>query len=80
MTSTRCKFKCTNVNDTSSGDMPSATVTLEAVYCPEVPDDIRFSKYTPWGKLEVGISNPDAIPMFEIGKQYHIDIIAIDKG
>jgi hypothetical protein len=74
MNSTRCKFECTDIKDTSSPGLPSASVTLQARYCPEVPDDVRFSKYTPWGEMKVGISNPDAIPMFEVGKQYHIDI------
>lgn len=79
MQSTVCKFECTDVKDSSSPGLPSATVTLEARYCPEVPDDVRFSKYTPWGTLKVGISNPDAIPMFKVGGKYHVHISQIEQ-
>ncbi len=32
-----------------------------------------FAKYTPSGEITLGITNPDAIGFFELGKAYYID-------
>nr|DAZ20606.1 MAG TPA: hypothetical protein [Caudoviricetes sp.] len=33
-----------------------------------------WSKYTPHGQLQMVISNPAAVELFEQGKEYYIDI------
>lgn len=44
------------------------------------PEDNSFSKYTPWGNAEFGISNPDALSKFEVGKDYYFDMTAVPSG
>lgn len=73
MHATRCKFVCTAIEPQPYSD--SSKVTLEARYCPEVPDDVRFTKATPWGSMSVGISNPEALKLFEVGKAYYVDVV-----
>jgi hypothetical protein len=36
-------------------------------------ENARFTKATPWGKLEFGIDNPEALKQFEVGKSYYAD-------
>jgi len=42
-------------------------------------EDNSFSKYTPWGNAEFGVSNPDAMSQFEVGKFYYFDIVAVSS-
>lgn len=37
------------------------------------PEDVRFTKATPWGEIMLGIDNPAAMDQFEVGKQYYVD-------
>lgn len=41
------------------------------------PEDNSFSKYTPWGNAEFGITNPDAMELFAVGKKYYFDIVEV---
>lgn len=36
-----------------------------------------YSKYTPWGKLELSISNPDLIGTFQPGDEYIVDFTKV---
>lgn len=54
----------------------NGVVRFETVYEPDQNRDdenARFTKATPWGNIELGIDNPDAIEQFEIEKQYYVD-------
>lgn len=41
-------------------------------------DNETWSKYTPNGKLEMTITNPDAIGQFEIGRAYFLTFDPVD--
>jgi hypothetical protein len=58
------KFRCTQVSKNEDG---SEEVKLIAAHGPE---NESWSKYTPYGDLTMGISNPDAQGRFEPGKEY----------
>jgi hypothetical protein len=53
-----------------SADRPTTAVVLTAV-----TDDANktWAKYTPSGKIELSIDNPDAYEAFVLGKTYFID-------
>jgi hypothetical protein len=48
-------------------------LTFYAVGADEVPENQRFHKYTPSGRLEITIDNPSAAEYFQLGKQYYLD-------
>jgi hypothetical protein len=37
-----------------------------------------FAKWTPWGKLELGISNPNLVGTFNPGDEYIVEFIKAD--
>jgi hypothetical protein len=37
------------------------------------PENVRFTKATPWGEIKMSIDNPAAMEQFEAGKQYYVD-------
>lgn len=44
----------------------------------EEPDDrdtenMRFTKASPWGEINMGIDNPAALEQFEVGQEYYVD-------
>lgn len=55
----RFALRCTGVLPALHGK-PTATVTL--------------ASYTPYGRLDVEVTDPDAILMFEVGKEYYVNI------
>jgi hypothetical protein len=64
----RAKFSCNAIEN----DM----VKLSAVYGNDDKDNEennQFSEATPYGELEMMISNPDAKDFFEVGKNYYLD-------
>ena len=36
-------------------------------------ENARFTRATPWGRLEMGIDNPVALSQFQVGKCYYAD-------
>lgn len=48
-------------------------VTMSAVHDNKTPENERFTKATPSGKLEMTIDNPSALDFFEKGKSYYAD-------
>lgn len=66
----RAKFKCHTVEQFEQ----SENVKLGAQYDPTAPEDEKFSLYTPYGELVMGVSNPALIGHFKTGKTYYIDI------
>lgn len=51
---------------------PMETVVLYPVNG-DTEENKNFFKWTPSGKIEIGILNPEAAKQFEIGKEYYID-------
>jgi len=63
----RAKFHCTKETRTVGGSELQRVFEFNAVY-----DDERFTKFTPWGHIEVAVDNPDV--NFQVGKNYYVDI------
>lgn len=36
-------------------------------------ENARFTKATPWGRVEMGIDNPAALEQFKVGSYYYAD-------
>lgn len=71
---TRCKFRCETVKPAEYGER--FHVQLRAQYESEsnVPENERFSRYTPCGSFEATIENPALNDFFEPGREYFLDI------
>jgi hypothetical protein len=64
----RAKVRCESLEGNA--------VKFSTVYEPDASKDTenaRFTKATPWGQIQLGIDNPDALSQFEVGKQYYVD-------
>lgn len=72
---TRCKFVCEKAERPYEG-ADHVNVELRAQYESEnpVPEDERFSRYTPCGFFSATISNPSLDGFFQPGKAYYLDI------
>lgn len=77
---TRCKFNLISVEPVPYSDPPTSKFRFETRYCPEVPEDIRFTKWTPWGEMVVSISNPVVLKEFEVGKDYYVEIFPTEES
>lgn len=71
----RAKFRVRSINhlETSSPDAVLAEVSLYAVYGDGKGNE-SWSRFTPSGDLKMMITNPAAIEVFELGKDYFLDI------
>ncbi|MFI6249059.1 hypothetical protein [Streptomyces sp. NPDC051016] len=92
MPTTRAKFMCRSVEQTSTGptevkryhndaQQPSymtwpRTYRFAAVYDTTVPEDQRYAQATPIGELKIQVDNPAVV--FEPGKQYYLDFTPAD--
>lgn len=65
----QAKFICTQINKTKT----SEEAHLRPVYGDSEANK-SFSQYTPSGKLELMITNPDALGKFVPGKEYFLNI------
>lgn len=65
-----------------NNDSVSATIELIPCYGSypggDAEENKSFSKWTPNGKVEMTITNPDAIEAFDLGKPYYIDFTPAD--
>lgn len=70
---TRAKFRCNKVEAYGQ----SQKVSLSAV-CADTMGDTEenksFTKWTPWGELNMTVDNPRAAVVFEEGAVYYLDI------
>jgi hypothetical protein len=87
MATTRAKFRCTTVEQSSSqptevqrytpGKEPSTYLTwprtfrFQATYDPDMPEDQRYAQATPIGNIEMRVDNPAV--SFEPGRDYYLD-------
>lgn len=68
---TRAKFKCVKMSVTDY-NKTTKEYEFQAVCADEVPENERYHKYTPSGKLSIWVDN-EAVK-FELGKSYYLDI------
>jgi hypothetical protein len=66
----RAKVNCTAK---SGGSVTFTTVNeLDSDKAAD-PENVRFTKATPWGEIKLGIDNPAALEQFQVGRQYYVD-------
>ena len=54
-------------------------VVMNAVHDNNTPENERFTKATPSGKMEMTIDNPDALEFFEPNQMYYADFSKANK-
>lgn len=76
----RAKFRCQSVQHilTNSPGEAAAVLVFAPVFDNGDGTNKQWSKYTPNGKLEMTVTNPDAIAKFELGKSYFLDFSPAD--
>jgi len=65
----RAKFKVTGIEEHPG----SRKVVLSTQYDATIPEDVRFNKATPSGRIEMQIDNPAAIEQLPLGKAFYVD-------
>lgn len=70
----RAKFRCTSV-ETRQTDAHGKLYKFDAVYDPSIPEDQRFATATPWGHMEINVTNPAVT--FTPGTSYYLDLIEV---
>lgn len=76
--SVRAKFQFTGKKQSYCDE--GATLVFEARYDATVPEDQRFSKFTPTGRFEAHVTNPAALAQFTLGQFYYLDITPVPAG
>ena len=77
MTHARCKFSVEKITP-SQYNPEEEVISLSASYDPDDPEDTKFSKYTPWGSMEFGLSNPNLVGTFKLGDKFYVDLIRVE--
>ena len=54
-------------------------LVFSAQYDQNTPEDQRYSKATPTGRLEMQVDNPAALEQFQLGKAYYIDFTPVES-
>jgi hypothetical protein len=66
----------------SSTEVPWNTDARQVVLAPQydtsIPEDLRYSRATPSGRIEMQIDNPPAAVQFEQGKAFYVDFTAVE--
>lgn len=81
MQTVRAKFRLTTIRKTQW--MPESpwqtTYEFTPQYDMSIPEDQRFCKATPSGKIEMVIDNPVAVDVFVLGRDYYFDATEATK-
>lgn len=76
----RAKFRCTAVKHRKNTPDPAENLVREfefdALYDDTVPEDQRYARYTPSGKLTITVDSP-AID-WQPGHYYYLDITPVE--
>lgn len=76
MATTRAKFRCNTVKRWSNNADGQRVYEFTAVYDDGTPENQRYAKYTPSGRLEITVDNPAV--EFELGKDYYLDFTPVE--
>ena len=69
----RAKFTCVGIK-IDPREPTNKEIILQAVWTDDPKDPNKeWSKYTPYGELKFGVSNPKASEQFELGKHFWLD-------
>jgi len=71
----RAKFRLSGV--TYYPDTTAQTLKFQVHYDPSIPEDQKFTKYTPTGQIEMHVDNPTAQQMFKVGEYYYVDFTPV---
>ena len=52
-------------------------VILQCRYDESLPEDQSFSKATPYGHIQMAVSNPAAAEQFKIGQAFYVDFTPV---
>lgn len=72
----RAKFTCNTVETGPGGADGMRTYRFTPQYDSSVPEDKRFSRYTPIGELSLTVDNPAV--QFEPGQAYYLDFTPVE--
>jgi hypothetical protein len=64
----RAKVRCEKIDGNA--------VAFSTVYendAQKSDENVRFTKATPWGQIQLGIDNPKALEQFAVGSYYYVD-------
>lgn len=77
----RAKFKVESYETRLSGQGPDAqeirSVKLSVVYG-DSEENKKYFKWTPSGRIEIGMLNPEAWKEFELGREMYVEFFAAD--
>jgi hypothetical protein len=76
----RAKMRCVEKVQRTQAYGVAKPVETEGVILQAVtgPGNEEWSQWTPAGKVEMSITNPNAINQFEVGKDYFVDFSPAD--
>lgn len=69
----RAKLKLTEITQMAWNGPDVRRLKFSCEYDPSLPEDQRFSKYTPSGSFEMIVDNPAALEQFKFGECYYLD-------
>lgn len=73
ITSVRAKMVCNTLFGADQNGRGVSKVALGAVYSNDQSENADFTKYTPWGSCEMGITeDTPAASFFKPGKKYYV--------
>lgn len=78
MVTVRAKFRCATEKRYSKTADAQRFYEFTAVYDDGTPENKRYAKYTPSGRLEITVDNPAV--EFELGKDYYLDFTPVDEA
>lgn len=67
----RSKFKLQEIRQHAGSSM--RTFIFSAVCADGTPENEKFAKYTPNGRLEFVVDNPAVIESYKLGSEYYFD-------
>lgn len=78
--SIRAKLRVDHIIHThySKDGPPYSVVHLVTQYDESIPEDQRFQKATPTGRMEMQIDNPAALEQFVPGKTFYLDFTPVE--
>ena len=74
----RAKFTVAEIRRYSWDQGHSAEIILTPQYDESIPEDRRFLKATPSGKLAMRVDNPTAIEQLQLGRVFYLDLVPVD--
>jgi len=73
----RSKFILNEIRQ-HSGNVNARTFVFNAVCNDGTPENEKFAKYTPNGRLEFYVDNPAVIESYQLGKSYYFDSTPVE--